>query len=230
MIANYSIPPAGMLKIGRVVIDIDPNDAILKPSDKFLEGCNGAIHVGGNIGQEAPVYNLVGLKVAWIEAVPEICDALREYAGKFGHLSLNYLVTDKDGEEYDFGIANNGQSSSIFNMAEHAKFWPAVQYIGSIKLESATLETIIRRHSLQWADVLVMDVQAAELKVLQGAGDLSQFKFIKAEAASCEIYENGCTLDDLDEFLKGQYLRIETWEGVSLDGVGRVCDAVYRRI
>ncbi len=58
------------------------------------------------------------------------------------------------------------------------------------------------RGGVQPGKCLVMDVQGAELKVLQCPSQtLIQLKYILAEAADFNSYDGGCTLQELVRFL-----------------------------
>lgn len=89
--------------------------------DRFLEEISGVIHVGANIGQERDLYNKLGLFVIWIEPIPEVFQMLKQNLQGFqNQRAFQYLVTDIDGREYQFHIANNtGASSSILDLEQH---------------------------------------------------------------------------------------------------------------
>src|SRR5262249_24373953 len=135
---------------------------------------------------------------------------------------------------YDFGVANNGgQSSSIFDFHLHKEIWPQVGYVGSVKLKSATLKTIVEREAinLEPFDALIMDVQGAELLVLEGAGDLlDRFNWIRCEAADFEIYRDCCQVKDLDAFLLPRgFVKARTDVGAGKPGLGHALEVLYVR-
>lgn len=193
---------------------MDSNDV-----NSFLTEAKGVIHVGASYGQERDVYAEIGLPVIWIEADPVIFEALRgNLVGRFANQrALNYLVTDKDDSEYEFGIANNdGVSSSIFPLKDHKLIWPHIDYKGYRSLKSKTLKSIIEIEGIDLSqfNALILDVQGAELKVLEGAADiLKHFRFIRCEAHDFEAYEGCCFDHQLDSFLRFHgYQRSMTWK------------------
>lgn len=204
-------------------------------TNAFLKDATGVIHVGANTGQEREIYAAHGLPVLWIEPLPGIFEKLVENLG--GYLNQHAacrLLTDCDGVEYEFGIANNGgQSSSIFPFAEHKKIWPDVDYSSTVRLKSTTLKNLINiaNIDLKLYNTLILDVQGAELLVLKGAGEhLSQFRFIRCEAADVELYKGACLLKDLDEYLLPRgFERVETWQAISKPGIGQTYEALYQR-
>jgi hypothetical protein len=69
------------------------------------------------------------------------------------------------------------------------------------------LNTLVRRYfRTQVYDLLVMDVQGAELKVLKGATNLlkDSMIYIWAEVSEEALYEGGCTFSEITAFLNEQ--------------------------
>ncbi len=205
----------------------------LQPDPRFhawLADCRGVIHVGAHTGQEREIYG--DLPVVWIEALAHAFYVLEEQIKNRPHQhALNYLVAD--GKRYKFGVANNaGQSSSIFDFARHKELWPDVGHVAAVMMESVTLAWVINRHriDLDVYDALVLDVQGAELLVLQGAGDyLTRFKWIQAEAADFEAYQGGCQLRDIDAHMTAHgFVREQLFPGNAREGVGQYFEALYR--
>jgi FkbM family methyltransferase len=87
----------------------------------YLRKVRGVIHVGANEGQERDLHAAFGLNVIWIEPIREVFQVLRDNISELqAQRALNYLVTDEDGKEYEFHIANNGgSSSSILDLSRH---------------------------------------------------------------------------------------------------------------
>lgn len=196
----------------------------------FLREARGVIHIGAHAGQERELYGQ--LPVIWIEAAPLVYQVLCErIADKPNQRALNYLIAD--GERYKFGLASNAcQSSSIYDLKRHKDMWPDVGFIAATELDSFTLADVIHVESidLDIYDTLVLDVQGAELVVLQGADDyLRRFRWIQAEAADFEAYAGGCQLADLDQFLTAHgFVREQLYLAKSAEGVGNYYDALYR--
>ena len=205
-------------------------------TDAFLSRCRGVVHIGANTAQERGVYAARDLPVWWIEALPQAEDSLRANLAEYPKQRYAIaLLTDRDGQEYDFGVSNNaGQSSSIFDLADHRKIWPTVGYLGSMRLRSTTFPNLVAREGvdLNLYDALVLDTQGSELLILQGMGELvRQFEWIKTEAADCNLYEGGCRLSDLDEYLNPYgFVQVTRDIGGHHPDVGRVYDVLYRRL
>src|SRR5215471_16445825 len=83
----------------------------------FLKRVHGVIHVGANDGGGRYAYAQHGLKVIWIEPIPEVFRQLVENIRNFpDQKAINALITNEDGTLCTLHIANNGgQSSSILD-------------------------------------------------------------------------------------------------------------------
>jgi 2-O-methyltransferase len=201
---------------------------------QFIADSTGVIHVGASYGQERDIYADAGLPVIWIEANPDIFEALRgNLVGRCANQkAIGCLITDKDDEEYQFGVSNNnGYSSSIFPLHLHKEVWPDVHYSREITLKSKTLTSALQGEDLKQFNTLILDVQGAELKVLEGAKDiLKHFKYIRCEASDFHLYEGGCLDWELDEFLhKHGFQRVQTWEAQESRLTQGVFEILYQR-
>jgi FkbM family methyltransferase len=210
--------------------------SLLTPNpDRFLKKASGVIHVGANTGGERDLYKKHGLRVVWVEPIPEVFQTLKaNLAGYPAQRAFQALVTDLDNSEYPFHVSNRGgASSSILDLKLHRDIWPDVNYERTLVLTSTTLASLLEREKINAGDydVLVMDTQGSELLVLRGAdGILNQFKFIKTEVADFEAYAGCCQLRDIDRFLGERGFRqrsVHTFAERS-EG-GRYYDVVYER-
>lgn len=218
---------SGLLRRARRLVTGDP--------DRFLRGASGVIHVGANTGQERARYASYGLDVLWIEPIHEVFETLqRNLAAYPRQRALECLVTDRDGAEYEFHVANNeGQSSSIFDLKEHKDVWPKVGFTHSVRLRSKTLPSLLEAEGIDRAryDALIMDTQGSELLVLKGAEPiLDAFEYIKTEVPDFEAYAGCCRLADIEGFLLPRgFTELKRNAFARHAGGGRYYDVVYRR-
>lgn len=176
----------------------------------------GVLHVGANVGEEAPVYDEMGIKnVCWVEANPYICEKLTENVSKFGHKVFNFAAAEKDGGVILHESNNGSQSSSILELGTHKIAHPEVHYVRDISVQMCRIDTAFGCGT-ETFDFLNMDIQGAELMALRGMGNmLKQFKWAYLEVNKEYLYE-GCPLvGDLDLYLLGfGFRRAETkWCG-----------------
>lgn len=201
----------------------------------FLPQIRGLIHVGANTGQERKLYRRNGVKVLWVEPIPEVFKKLQEnLAGFKDQRALNYLLTDQDEKEYAFHVSDNeGASSSIFEFAEHKKICPDVNMTQTIRLRSATLPGMLRKEGINQSDydALVLDTQGSELLILKGAQQiLPNFRFIKTEVANFESYKGGCVLEDIEAFMTSQnFVKARSKVFADCGDVGDYLEVVYAR-
>jgi len=209
--------------------------AVTDPRDRFLDDVSGVVHVGANTGQERGLYARFGLRVLWIEPVPEVFSKLiGNIEGYPDQRAVQVLVTDQDDAEYSFNVANNfGASSSILELKGHREIWPEVEFTRQIVLRSTTLETLLVRERIDPADydALIMDTQGSELLVLQGAlGILQKFRFIKTEVADFEAYANCCQVADIHRLMTRYGFReYHRFKFAERTGLGSYYEITYRR-
>jgi FkbM family methyltransferase len=201
----------------------------------YLTQVTGVIHVGANLGQERDLYAKYNLNVMWIEPVPEIFERLCKNIKYFPQqTAVNHLITDKDGVEYAFHVANNdGASSSILELAQHGEIWPEIHYVSEVTLKSITLDSLLKNigGALPTYQALIMDTQGSELLVLKGATkSIGQFKYIRTEAADFESYMYCAKAEELTSYLAqfGFKLTRSDKFAESPKG-GRYFDLLYRK-
>jgi FkbM family methyltransferase len=212
------------------------NPDLVLYNNLFLMQSKGVIHVGANFGQERELYSTYGLNVVWIEPIPEVCEGLKALINPYpNQKAFCYLVTDVDDKEYLFHVSNNeGQSSSIYDLAAHEELWPNVTYTKTITLKSIMLSSLINKEHLEMDkyDTLILDTQGSELLVLKGAiGLLPYIKYIKTEVADFESYVGCCKLPEMDTFLEEHnFRRIAAVRFAYKEGVGSYYDVLYAKI
>jgi FkbM family methyltransferase len=223
--------PRPLRRIGRRVLGLPRRG----PTDRFMRRITGVIHVGANSGQERDKYHQLGLDVLWIEADPHVFRRLREnIVGYLRQSAINALVSDVDGAELEFFVANNeGQSSSIFEFSGHTRAWPEVTYVGQRRLVARRLDRLIEEHQvpLEKYPALVLDVQGAELRVLEGATTiLPAFSWIQMPVADFDAYRGAPTLSEIASFLERQgFKEADRFQTNHFPGLGNTMELVFRR-
>ena len=190
----------------------------------------GVIHVGGHKAQEYEEYRAAGLiNQIWIEGNPHFHNEIVSKIGEDKNvLIFNELIYDVE-KEVEFGLANNGASSSILPLKIHKKYYPNIQYDGYISKKCKRLDNLMyeEKVNLSLYNGLVMDVQGVELNVIKSFGDnIKNLEFIQSEVNVEELYEGCCLIEVLDSYLGSHgFERLITamWDD------GAVCwgDALY---
>lgn len=164
----------------------------------------GALHLGAHECEELPFYNKLGLTnkdVIWMDAIPaKISEAKARGIPNLYHA----VVTDKDDEDVDFHVSNNGQSSSVLEFGTHSKEHPWVHYVNTLRQKSITLDTFVKRNGLDISkyNFWNFDIQGAELMALRGAIDSIKFaKALYLEVNEKELYKGCGLVGEIDAFL-----------------------------
>ena len=164
----------------------------------------GVLHVGAHEVEELEVYNKIGVKkIVWIEGNPKIFEKIKCLENENNKI-FNYLVADKDDDEIDFFITNNGQSSSILKLEKHLDYHPQVYVVDKIKMKTKKLDSIFKLNEIKFEDYdfINIDIQGAELLALKGFEEgLKHIKYVYTEVNTGEVYKNCAKLDELDAFL-----------------------------
>ncbi len=186
----------------------------------------GFVHIGGHNAEEHEKYK--NFPVLWVEAHPDYAAKLaKNITWEPYQVSYQALLSDTDDEEVDFYITKDEFASSMLKPALHQELFPHAPITGTIKLTTKRFDTLVKQEDIKpWLyNVLILDVQGAELKVLKGMGDLlANFPIVICEYTVVELYEGSPRLDDLDEFLGTDYKRVYPTDTHELVG-----DAMYVR-
>lgn len=100
--------------------------------------------------------------------------------------------------DWDFG----NKSSSLLEPNKTKEIHPWLKFQESITVQTETLENFLIQKNNKIVDFVHMDVQGAELMVLQGAGKfISKIKMIWLEVENIELYKNQPLASDVEHFL-----------------------------
>jgi FkbM family methyltransferase len=169
--------------------------------DKYDIDAHGVFHVGMHKAEEYHVYKQNGVDtIIFVEANRDLAHAWQnndEYC-----YVVHAAVSDKV-EEVEFHITNNGESSSILELGDHAKIYPHIVNVETVKMKTTTIDSINHKigYNEQAWNVLNLDIQGAELKALKGINDWRFIDAIFTEINYREMYK-GCALEpEITEFL-----------------------------
>jgi FkbM family methyltransferase len=176
----------------------------------------GIIHVGAHVCEEMPIYLKAGAqkdKILWFEANPSVVERTKKRDPEIDVYS--YAVSDVTDQTVSFNITNNFQSSSILQLKKHKTHYPNIKVTSIINVSTIRMDDFFERYNYDPANynILNMDVQGAELKVLIGFDSLlKNFDLIYTEINVAELYDGCCTVNDLDKYLSTyNFIRIKTF-------------------
>jgi FkbM family methyltransferase len=207
-------------------------------NEHILEKVRGVIHVGANYGQEREVYARHGLLVHWIEPITSIFLELIENVSepKFSYQrAYPFAAWDDDDPNLPFHVTNNeGQSSSAFELDCHLDVWPEVKEVETVTVRGMKLDSFYKTYTIDvpHLDMLVIDAQGAELRVLRGAIEtLSRMKFVQVETADFELYDGCARLSEIDAFMREHGFKEMSRASFSpRPDIGQCYEVLYERI
>ena len=101
--------------------------------------------------------------------------------------------------DWDFG----NKSSSLLPPAKHLQAASFIHFDEKIEVETITLNSFCSQNNITKIDFIHMDVQGAELMVLEGAGNfINSIKAIWLEVSRITLYKNQPLVNDIAEFMK----------------------------
>ncbi|MBC7967242.1 MAG: FkbM family methyltransferase [Fuerstia sp.] len=184
-----------------------------------LEGAVGVqrlrtlVHVGAHLAQERNIYERMGFQdILWIEGAPDTYRKLVESfsdtdkKSRIRHRVLCALLAEVSGKDVPFyKFSNAGASDSLFQATTEFKDqWPQLQQLSEVQqLTTMTLDDVVAAQGLTGkVDVLVVDVQGAELLVLKGGlKTLSHVEAVVCEVSTRAFYAGGVLYPELRSFL-----------------------------
>jgi FkbM family methyltransferase len=113
------------------------------------------------------------------------------------HLSSTADGFEKKDGDWDYG----NKSSSLLAPAQHLDRYEFVAFKETITVPSTTLRRFCDERSIGVVDFLHMDVQGAELRVLEGA-DMAAIGAIWLEVSKIPLYDGQPLVKDVESFMK----------------------------
>ena len=171
------------------------------------------MHCGAHLAQERHHYEALGAQtVVWVEGSEVTFAAMQQSlkedraAGvlKAEHIAAHGLLYREAGKRLRLhGFSNDGESNSILHSVDgFSERWPHISETGESEVHlSTTIDAVVETHCPQGADLLVLDLQGAELDVLPGGSKtVASAKAIICEVSKIPLYEGGATYRDVVGF------------------------------
>ncbi len=178
---------------------IDIEEAI----EKYDMKVDGILHIGAHYGEEAPVYDRIGVPVWWVEGNPKAFRKLRSVLKRFPNQDCVAAVVSDSVGEVNFNVANNGQSSSILELGTHKQEHPEVKYVDAFNATTTTIDDLWTEQKVGLGNFVNLDIQGAELLALRGGRwYLENVDYIYSEVNRKELYVGCAIISDLDNYLR----------------------------
>jgi FkbM family methyltransferase len=174
--------------------------------ERIIFNAGGVLHVGAHEGQESDIYAKLGVRVMWIEAIPEkyliLVKNLLKHDNQYAKC---ILLGSKNIKKHKFYLSSNDkQSSSIYNFGD-GNLNSKLKMNESIVLPMKKLSDCFTSRNIFYYPHWVIDVQGAELEVLKGAGKLLDYCYsleVEVTARDINYYEGGASIQEVINFLK----------------------------
>lgn len=171
----------------------------------------GVFHVGMHRAEEYPIYKDAGVEtIIFVEANEDLVNSchIPDDKCRIVHAAVSDRV-----ETVKFNITNNGESSSILELGDHAMIYPGIVNIKSVEMQTTTIDSIHKTLGIDestW-NILNLDIQGAELQALRGIENWEHIDAIFTEVNFREMYRGCAHISQIDEFLATKGLRrVET--------------------
>lgn len=176
----------------------------------IVGGISNIVVVGAHKYQEAELLDRMfpGLRsILLFEPIPSLNAELVARFGSDSRIRISdYAVSDEDGIA-TFHVTNNLASSSLLPLGKHKEIFPHVQETAPITVRTRRLGNALSEFALPCPDMLFIDVQGAEYKVLSAVDPaiLEEVRIIYTEASTEPLYEGSKVLDDLKKLLAPRF-------------------------
>lgn len=168
------------------------------------------------------------------EPFPESFKRLQTNKLRQNHILNNCAVSDKNGEATFYVNAYKATNSLLPSSAYGEKINPSQHTESTIVVPQITLDHYCTVNNVNNIDILKLDVQGAEMKVLEGAKNLlsnQKIQVIFSEVEFRQIYENQALYEELATFLNQYQFSFFSFYNLSYarDGQMLYGDAIFIR-
>jgi putative glycosyltransferase len=172
----------------------------------------GVIHVGAHEGQEVDPYLAHGCgRIVLVEPNPDACRILRERFGSRPEVQvIEAAALDEAGSatlRLHTSRSGSTEPASVLELKRFKEIVPTLETPRTVEVNADRLDMLLERSGIDGADfqLLNVDVQGAELRVLRGAErTLASVAAVLAEVHVVDLYDGAATERELDEFLRAR--------------------------
>jgi putative glycosyltransferase len=170
----------------------------------------GVIHVGAHRGQEVNPYLAHGCeRIVLIEPNPDACLILRDRFGSRREIDvIEAAALDEPGiARLHIHTSRTGSTepASVLELKRFKEIVPTLETPRTVEVYADRLDTLLERSGIDVTEfqLLNIDVQGAELRVLRGAEQtLASVAAVLVEVHVVELYDGAASELEVDEFLK----------------------------
>ena len=182
-----------------------PSPNVVELLERYKINCDTILHIGGHFAEEAELYYKSGIKRAvFVEGDPGIFPQLQVALQEYPDFSCSLAMLSNGIGNSEFYVASNeGASSSLLKPMRHVVERPDITFGEKKSVQTTTLDSL----GLGRFDLVVLDVQGAELLVIAGgAVTIEQAKAIWIEVNAGSMYEGAADSSEIVEALSKSFV------------------------
>jgi FkbM family methyltransferase len=165
----------------------------------------GIILVGAYDGKTLKRLNLPNtVKTLLIDANPSAVERLQQNFADSPNIQVVQAAIANHNETVTLHLTSLESSSSILPWKQYGEIYPNIKEIQQLTLSSRTLDTLLEELNLSPSDfnILILDIQGAELLALEGATQLlNNLDAIYTNVHYQELFEGGALAGEVNQFL-----------------------------
>ena len=165
----------------------------------------GIISIGAYDGKTLKRLNLPNtLKTLLIDANPSAVERLQENFADRPNIQVVQAAIANHNDTVTLHLTSLESSSSILPWQQYSKIYPNIKETQQLTLPSRTLDTLLEELHLSITDfnILILDIQGAELLALEGATQLlNTLDAIYTTVYYQELFKGGALAEQVDQFL-----------------------------
>ena len=215
----------------RIRTATDSRDAISLPRLVSMLSVPGVIvEVGSHVGSDTEMFALLCPRAhIWaFEPDPQQFAKAWRRLSRYPNVSLMQAAVGSSSGFTSFyrSGGSSDASGSMLRPTRHLELYPSVKFDVTVPIvvPLVSLSSLASLANIASIDLLWMDVQGAEIHVIDGMGGLlSRTQYIYAEASTHALYEGGATSRQLIDKLESAGFRVvETFMPSGEDSVGNI--------
>ena len=165
----------------------------------------GIILIGAYDGKTLKRLNLPNtVKILVIDANQGAVERLQENFADSPNIQVVQAAIANHNDTVTLHLTSLESSSSILPWKQYSEIYPNIKEIQQLTLSSRTLDTLLEELNLSPSDfnILILDIQGAELLALEGANQLlNNLDAIYTNVHYQELFEGGALAEEVNQFL-----------------------------
>lgn len=176
------------------------------------DGCFTVYDIGANEGQYTSAFAKLK-QISHIVAIEPLPDVYYRLSKAFDDDPKVKTINCALGEERGKLVLNANEfsaASSLLDMADiHRELFPETSKTTTVEVSVETLDELVRQNNLPTPDLIKIDVQGYEDRVIKGAANtVDSAKYCVVEVTLIELYAGSPTLRALDRIMEDRCFRV----------------------